>query len=72
MPEIKRRSGRRIRLAGGCYQIGHAFQEDSELLEKRALNRRKIERSNHLEEGCNLQLGNVSLARSSLEQSDPT
>jgi hypothetical protein len=64
MPEIKRRSGRRIRLAGGCYQIGHAFQEDSELLEKRALNRRKIERSNHLEEGCNLQLGNVSIARS--------
>jgi hypothetical protein len=61
MPEIKRRSGRRICPGGGCYEIAHAFQEDSELLEKGALNGRKIERTNRMEEGCNLQLGNVSM-----------
>jgi hypothetical protein len=33
MPEIKRRSGRRIGPGGGYYEIAHAFQEDSELLE---------------------------------------
>jgi hypothetical protein len=33
MPEIKRRSVRRICPEGARYEIAHAFQKDSELLE---------------------------------------